>query len=420
MTRDRKGKEQKTRIEMKKIWVILIVALLCGVAEIVYAQTWQETLENAGFDVVETFDELQDWTPQTCADCKTINLPKKTDGTDSRWGRYCMWEEPTPGNPSIGNHGTDKQVGTKSFSVLPPTYMTMYFGDGTPESGYSDFYIFFRIYLPRNLFPTRIIETHPENNTVLVDYVEGEPYIWWDSFKFINLNTGFTSANGWNYLDPVPDVYRYGDTEIWYGLFRNSQTNGIFPRLQMFYSKRNVDSKPKVKLDALISMEFHFKLEEPAGYGTGYTGNGVAEVWLYDENGNGELTLQATNMSFRPETGEGHLFNRIQIAGNRHIAGKYWLYGPNMVDEFYLDDFIIDNERIGPRYYALLNNQQARLEDINADGVVNVLDVQLCVNVILEFETREEFVNKIKVLTAPEAECTVSDLQRIVNVILGV
>lgn len=59
-------------------------------------------------------------------------------------------------------------------------------------------------------------------------------------------------------------------------------------------------------------------------------------------------------------------------------------------------------------------------EDINADGKVDVLDVQVCVNVILGLESNEAFVNKIKVLTSPEAECTVSDLQAVVNKVLGV
>ena len=59
------------------------------------AATWQDQLESR-FDVVDTFDELQDWTPggqwysgaggETSASNK--NLPKKIDGTDSIWG---MW-----------------------------------------------------------------------------------------------------------------------------------------------------------------------------------------------------------------------------------------------------------------------------------------------------------------------------------------
>lgn len=58
-------------------------------------------------------------------------------------------------------------------------------------------------------------------------------------------------------------------------------------------------------------------------------------------------------------------------------------------------------------------------EDINNDSKVDILDVQLCVNVILGLEANEAFVNKIKVLTAPEGECTVSDLQAIINEILN-
>lgn len=56
--------------------------------------------------------------------------------------------------------------------------------------------------------------------------------------------------------------------------------------------------------------------------------------------------------------------------------------------------------------------------DIDADGDVDVLDVQLCVNVILGFETTPAIVQKAKAVTEPIEECNVADLQAIVNKIL--
>jgi len=59
------------------------------------AATWQDELQSR-FDVVDTFDELQDWTPggqwysgagcETCASNKT--LPTKIDGSESIWGLW--------------------------------------------------------------------------------------------------------------------------------------------------------------------------------------------------------------------------------------------------------------------------------------------------------------------------------------------
>ncbi|UFS69144.1 Ig-like domain-containing protein [Geomonas sp. RF6] len=56
------------------------------------AATWQETLDSK-FDIVDTFDELQDWTPggqwysgAGCATCPSnSSLPKKIDGSKSIW-----------------------------------------------------------------------------------------------------------------------------------------------------------------------------------------------------------------------------------------------------------------------------------------------------------------------------------------------
>ena len=56
--------------------------------------TWQDVLQQAGFDIVETFDRLQDWTPggqwysaSGCARCPSNStLPKKLDGSRSIWG----------------------------------------------------------------------------------------------------------------------------------------------------------------------------------------------------------------------------------------------------------------------------------------------------------------------------------------------
>jgi len=56
-------------------------------------------------------------------------------------------------------------------------------------------------------------------------------------------------------------------------------------------------------------------------------------------------------------------------------------------------------------------------EDINSDGVVNVIDVQLCVNVFLGTETTPDIIARADV--NDDGSVNVIDVQRIVNVFLG-
>jgi hypothetical protein len=124
-----------------------------------------------------------------------------------------------------------------------------------------------------------------------------------------------------------------------------------------------------------------------------------------------------------------------------------------MEPRYYVDDFIIDDQRIGPTYFSLLSGQTPTYQcndetdndndgltdypqdpgcssatdndereglggDVNGDGVVDVLDVQLCVNVILGTETDPDIVYRADV--NGDGNVDVLDVQEIVNIILGV
>ncbi len=81
---------------LKKVVIhrFLAGALLVAGAGEAKALTWQQVLQQAGFDIVETFDQLQDWTPggqwysaAGCSRCASNStLPKKLDGGNSIWG----------------------------------------------------------------------------------------------------------------------------------------------------------------------------------------------------------------------------------------------------------------------------------------------------------------------------------------------
>lgn len=57
--------------------------------------------------------------------------------------------------------------------------------------------------------------------------------------------------------------------------------------------------------------------------------------------------------------------------------------------------------------------------DLNGDAKVDILDLQLCVNVILEIEKGSAIIQKAKAIAVPLDSCDVLDLQAIVNAILG-
>ena len=65
---------------MKKKWAIMLLMVSWHSGS--YAATWQETLEQT-FDIVETFDELQDWKGSTLngQDYLKENQVKKSDGS---------------------------------------------------------------------------------------------------------------------------------------------------------------------------------------------------------------------------------------------------------------------------------------------------------------------------------------------------
>ena len=108
---------------LKKIATCCCLAgslLLAGARES-RALSWQEVLQQAGFDICDTFDELQDWTPggrwYSGAGCCSTEFPKKTDGSGSIWS---LWNNKglsfqyTPGNGTFaaGDQITGATSGT--------------------------------------------------------------------------------------------------------------------------------------------------------------------------------------------------------------------------------------------------------------------------------------------------------------------
>lgn len=118
---------------------------------------WQSVLEKH-FDIVCTFDDLQDWTGVNSGiDNKLANQPKKFDNSNSIWLAYERAASASVG-PWIGNHGSDYVWrGSKSLRMsfenfaggldcqYGPQMMEAYFGDGNNTSGKSTVYVFYML-----------------------------------------------------------------------------------------------------------------------------------------------------------------------------------------------------------------------------------------------------------------------------------
>jgi len=131
----------------------------------VYAQTWQETLEQH-FDIVETLDNLQDWhgTQHTLQNGEVQNyadpddFPKHLDGSNSIWCMYSKYDDYISGEEEnwISDFGAGTRIGETGKSAIVdlsntrgPSRMAVYFGSGSSDSGYDDLYIFSMVKISR-------------------------------------------------------------------------------------------------------------------------------------------------------------------------------------------------------------------------------------------------------------------------------
>lgn len=125
--------------------------------------------------------------------------------------------------------------------------------------------------------------------------------------------------------------------------------------------------------------------------------NGIGEIWV-----DGVRSLLATDIYYGTVGGWDcfHFYSNQRIPNN----------GRNMYVDF--DDVAVSNTGyIGPIPIFLKG-------DFNNDGVINIQDVQLCVNVILGTETNSEIISKAQSITEPNDICNELDMQIIINIIL--
>jgi hypothetical protein len=144
-------------------------------------------------------------------------------------------------------------------------------------------------------------------------------------------------------------------------------------------------------------IEAHVKLDDPG------KNNGVFEFWV-----DGNLEARSTGLAW-VKTWDDYGINCLFFA-------NYWNNGSPKEQERYFDDLVIATERIGPQ--RTQNGQDSSKEDLNEDGEVNVIDVQLCVNVVLGTEKEPTIFERADV--NEDGNLDVIDVQQIVNSVLEV
>lgn len=321
------------------------------------------------FDFVEEFDGLADWevsgerTPNKSygnqwSSSSPQLMPKLLNGGKSSWGYFSNWSELVAPQKYIGG-GTSRHVwrGSKSLSLdlgetaLGPSRFGLHFG-----GGYKEFYLFYMLRIPKNMFPTSIActkwnQTRPQEcdstNGGVGTYEMGRPYVYYPSWKFntFNMNCGSehcTATNetyGPHHTVPMIKQFNYEP----FGLIILNQNEGDD---QNDSNQRAVDGNIALNgfMDDWWGVEFHIKnIENDTKY--------IMDIWAYDKSGKATKLMDSRVFNIVSEA-HGGLWDQFFFGGNN---ANSWLWGPSMNSSYYVDDFIIDDKRIGEKYFNLID-----------------------------------------------------------------
>jgi hypothetical protein len=340
------------------------------------AQTWQETLEQQ-FDIVETFDQLQDWTgtKSNAVDVETYpdEFPIKIDGSPSIW-QYYYSSAPSSAQKWIGDHGASNvwRGAGKSACIdynegadgvkYGPQRLAFKIGD-SPDDGYDELFLFFMTKWNKAFFKRT-----------------GNSFDYHRFLKTLDISAGFKTVRHWgtateyNWVQanggPTQVLHEYGMNAQVYNYYSynpggdrievvmntaltTSSNNTHYTDEVWIY--RNLNLGSQILADQWFGIEYRVKKSSPAG-----TANGEFEIWIYNETGTVIAhNLQTGVVNFRNgHTAFDHKWNKFVWGGNR-FAGAYCPgddplcdFGP--IDNFYIDDVIAHWERIGEAYFLLI------------------------------------------------------------------
>jgi hypothetical protein len=333
-----------------------------------------EALLKANFDIVETFDTLQDWIGHGSGDVTSANdMPKRMDGSASIWQYYSLWGS-NPQSPWIGNHGQNNILrgGGKSLCLdydggdgnQGPSRLGFHIGN-SPDTGYkNDVYIFFMNRYSKGFFPL----------------TDSGQFQWFGYFKSFEIATGFRNIWNWGTVAQQNAAYNQVQNRNIYGLnfsvMNFMATNGHLKSQYNIYvanaspsgdiygntysnAANGADLSNMILNGEWFGIEYHFKKSNPAG-----TANGKVEIWLYGQNG---TVVGYDNLSNIVNLKNGssnfdHAFNKFVWGGSRYENdfGER-IDGHATTDQsarVYIDDIIVHGSRIGPSYFSITSSNR--------------------------------------------------------------
>lgn len=331
------------------------------------------------FDFAETFDGLQVWTPKPSDGgvgenpADTALMPKLLDGSDSPWTFYTKYgtDAETTNDNWIDAYG-DNRVwrGTKSAAIdiqnkSGPSRLGMFLPTGYHEK----VHYFFMVNIPSNEWPTScpyeedgVTPTGDGtcNSAAQGLYEEGQPYRGHASWKFMTFNYGCEFEECWD--EPGAGGY----SPVWHQISHIKRWN---------YTTESSRGLTGLSTGLKVNMETPESdggtawghTEEFKGNINGYIGDWfgieyaltqtddcktVYEVWIYDQSG----------VAVKPI--DGYTFDTVGCTVGNTLDWDYFFHGgnnsntyswgPTMQSVYFIDDVIIDDQRIGPKYFSAI------------------------------------------------------------------
>jgi len=361
------------------------------------AITWQQTLE-AEFDIVDTFDELQPWSGTNQGGRFFVNdhpddFPIKLNGSPSIWEGYTQFYIGSSQIEDwIGSHGDMHWSGNQSMCINYASLycqnsslyfgadsergygterMIAYLGNGSSSSGYNEVYSFYMQFLPEGFFRETNISGELAYGVLAKTFSMQRGFVDVKNLKCPDESLTDSSYGSDWYLDG----YKIGSTVIAnyhnYGTQTDINSCG-------YSNHPQVNQKIGFEIPYFAGEWFAVERRQKNNFAPGVA-DGESEIWLYNMNGTvigHSLVAGVNNRPYRDTK-----FNRVEFGGNYQcLYNGINEYGGN--PKFYVDDFIIDDERIGIKYFELLHNQtltKIHNADTNSDGNISNSEMNIYV-----------------------------------------
>lgn len=108
-----------------------------------------------------------------------------------------------------------------------------------------------------------------------------------------------------------------------------------------------------------------FGIEYHIDPGTPGVANGSVDTWIYEDDGTAHLIHSSTGIMIM-QSGTDINYNKFEFGGN--ISYQTDADTQGLDTTYYVDDLIIDDGRIGPTYFNLLNGSASTSSSTSSGG----------------------------------------------------